>query len=109
MGTGTIATLAGFCLSDQPFLAVTFHERPPAERVRLGFAFSEGAVEADAAYEETAGGAYVVALADGAARRRARRTGQRRRRRVDGTDEGTLSLAGSTRALRAALAECGGL
>ena len=108
MGTGTIATLAGFCLSDQPFLAVTFHERPPAERVRLAFAFSEGAVEAEAAYEETAGGAYVVALADGDL---ARRLGGRDKDvavAVDGTDEGTLSLAGSTKALRGALEACHG-
>lgn len=108
MGTGEIATLAGFCLADQPFLAVTFHERPPADTVRLGFAFSQGAIEAEASYEETAGGAFVVALAEGAL---ARRLGGRDREvaiTVDGRPEGTLSLLGSTRSLRGALAECYG-
>ena len=108
MGTGEIATFAGFCLADQPFLAVTFHERPPADTVRLGFAFSQGAIEAEASYEETAGGAFVVALAEGAL---ARRLGGRDREvaiTVDGRPEGTLSLLGSTRSLRGALAECYG-
>ena len=108
MGTGEIATFAGFCLADQPFLAVTFHERPAADSVRLGFAFSQGAVEAAARYEETAGGAFVVPLADGDL---ARRLGGRDREvaiTVDGRPEGTLSLAGSTRSLRGALADCHG-
>ena len=108
MGTGTIATFAGFCLSDQPFLAVTFHERPAADTVRLGFAFSQGALEADAGYEQTAGGAYVVALADSPL---ARRLGGRDTEvavTVDGKAEGKLSLAGSTKALRGALEACHG-
>lgn len=108
MGTGSIATLAGFCLSDRPFLAVTFHERPAAETVRLGFAFSQGALEADAAFEATAGGAYVVALADGPL---ARRLGGRDKAvavTVDGEAAGELSLAGSTKALRGALEACHG-
>ena len=42
----TIASLAGFCLAGRPFLAVTFHERPTADTVTLGFAFSQGALEA---------------------------------------------------------------
>ena len=103
-----IATLAGFCLADQPFLAVTFHERPAADTVRLGFAFSQGALEAEAGYEETAGGAFVVALADSPL---ARRLGGRDTEvavTVDGKAEGSLSLAGSTKALRGALEACHG-
>ncbi len=108
MGTGEIATFAGFCLSEQPFLAVTFHARPPAERVRLGFAFSQGPAEVEASYEETAGGAYVVALSEG---NLAQRLGGRDTEvavTVDGRAEGTLSLAGSTKALRGALEACHG-
>jgi hypothetical protein len=106
MGTGNIATLAAFCLEGRPFLAVTFHDRPKADPVGLTFAFSQGTVEAEAGFEETAGGAYVVALADGPL---ADRLGGRDRE-VDvsaaGRDEGRLSLKGSTRALRGALADC---
>jgi hypothetical protein len=108
MGTGGIATFAGFCLSGQPFLAVTFHERPAAETVRLSFAFSEGELATDASYEETAGGAYVIALADGPL---ARRLGGRDAEvavSVDGERQGVLSLRGSTKALRGALADCHG-
>lgn len=108
MGTGSIATLAGFCLSDQPFLAVTFHDRPAADTVRLGFAFSEGPVEADASFEETAGGAFVVALGDGPLARRLGGRDSAVAVSVDGAAEGTLSLAGSTKSLRGALAECHG-
>ena len=32
-GVGNIASLAAFCLAGQPFLAVTFHERPEADSV----------------------------------------------------------------------------
>ena len=105
-GVGNIASLAAFCLAGQPFLAVTFNERPAAERVTLGFDFSRGAIEAAAGFEETAGGTFVVPLADGAL---AGRLGGRDRAvevRVDGASQGELSLAGSTRALRGALEEC---
>ncbi len=108
MGTGEIATFAGFCLSGEPFLAVTFHERPPADTVRLGFAFSQGAVEAEASYEETAGGAFVVALADGILARRLGGRDSEVAITVDDAPEGILSLAGSTRSLRGALADCHG-
>ncbi len=69
---------------------------PKPRRVALGFDFSQGRVEASAGFEETAGGAYVVALADGAL---AARLGGRdsevevERRRPAG---GHLSLSGST-------------
>jgi hypothetical protein len=108
-GTGNIASLAAFCLEGQPFLALTFHERPEAESVALGFDFSQGRVEASAGFEETAGGAYVVALADGALAARLGGRDSEVEVGVDGRPEGTLSLSGSTRALRGALADCGGL
>ena len=87
---------------------MTFRERPQADRVELGFAFSQGAVTTSAGYEETAGGAYVAALAEGPL---ADRLGGRDREvavSVDGEPQGTLSLDGSTRAVRAALESCRG-
>ena len=109
MGIGNIATLAAFCLEDQPFLAVTFHRRPEADSVALRFGFSEGAVDASAGFEETAGGAFVIALAE---QQLATRLGGRDSEvavSIDSEPAGMLSLAGSTRAMRGALADCGGL
>ena len=82
---------------------------PKPRRVALGFDFSQGRVEASAGFEETAGGAYVVALADGALAARLGGRDSEVEVGVDGRPEGTLSLSGSTRALRGALADCGGL
>jgi hypothetical protein len=109
IGPGNVATLAAFCLAGTPFLAVTFHDRPTSDAVALGFAFGQGAVRADARYEETAGGAFVVPL-DGSplAARLAGRDSEVALS-VDGVSEGILSLSGSTKALRAALADCNGL
>jgi len=107
-GTGDIATFAGFCLADRPFLAVTFHQRPVADTVTLGFAFSQGPLAVEAGYEETAGGAFVVPLADGPLARRLGGRDSAVAVTVDGHAEGELSLSGSTRALRAALADCDG-
>jgi hypothetical protein len=108
MGVGNIATLAAFCLEGQPFLALTFHQRPEGDNVALDFAFSQGPVEVTAGYEETAGGAFVVALEG---EELAARLGGRDTEvavGVDGRAEGTLSLAGSTKALRGALEDCHG-
>jgi hypothetical protein len=105
-GVGDIASLAAFCLDGQPFLAITFHERPPAESVALGFAFSEGTVEVSAGFEETAGGAFVVPLGDGPLASRLGGRDSEVEVSVDGAAEGLLSLKGSTRALRGALGEC---
>ncbi|MFT3975304.1 MAG: hypothetical protein QM699_18260 [Amaricoccus sp.] len=105
-GTGGIAFLAAFCLGGKPFLAVTFHERPKADAVSLGFAFSQGAETVKASFEEGAGGAFVVPLADGDL---SARLGGRDRDvavTVDGATEGKLSLSGSSRSLRGALAAC---
>ena len=105
-GTGDVAFLAAFCLGGKPFLAVTFHERPKADAVSLGFAFSQGPLSAKAGYEEGAGGAFVVPLAEGDL---AARLGGRDREvalSVDGAAQGVLSLSGSSRSLRGALEAC---
>lgn len=88
---------------------MTFHDKPSADPVPLRFGFSAGPVEVAAGYEETAGGAYVAAL-DGSpltARLAGRDTSVALQ--SQGADQGALSLKGSTRALRGALAACHGL
>ena len=105
-GVGNVASLAAFCLSDQPFLAVTFHQRPGSDSVELGFAFSQGPVTAIAGLEETAGGAYVAPLQDGPlAARLAGRDGEVALR-AGTEDQGVLSLKGSSRTIRAAIGAC---
>jgi hypothetical protein len=105
-GAGDLASLAAFCLEGQPFLALTFHDRPQSESVRLEFAFSQGPLTATAGFESTAGGAYVVALADSELAARLAGRDSEVEVTVDGRLEGTLSLAGSTKAMRGALADC---
>jgi hypothetical protein len=105
-GVGSISSLAAFCLSGQPFLAVTFRERPKAEAIRLGFDFSAGAVETKAGYEPTAGGAFVAALGGGGLADRLGGKDAEVAVSVDGKGQGTLSLSGSSKALRGALADC---
>ena len=105
-GAGNIASLAAFCLGGQPFLALTLHERPAEETLALELAFSQGAVSATATFESTAGGAYVVALAEGPLAARLAGRDRSVAARLGGSDEGIVSLKGSTRAVRAALASC---
>ena len=105
-GTGDIASLAAFCLEGQPFLALTFHDRAQAESAALDFAFSQGPITVSAGFESTAGGAYVVALADTDLAGRLAGRDSEVAVSVDGEAEGILSLSGSTRALRGALEAC---
>jgi hypothetical protein len=108
IGVGNVASLAVFCLSDQPFLAVSFREKPAAERVELEFAFSQGPVAAEVGFEETAGGAYVASLADGPLAARLAGRDREVALSAGAEDQGLLSLAGSSRTIRAAIGECHG-
>jgi hypothetical protein len=105
-GPGDLASLAAFCLEGQPFLALTFHDRPQTEKVTLDFAFSQGPLAVTAGFESTAGGAYVVALADTPLAARLAGRDSEVEVMVDARPEGILSLSGSTKALRGALADC---
>lgn len=109
MGAGGIATLAAFCLEGQPFLAVTLHEPPGHPEVALRFDFSQGPVEVTAGAEATAGGAFVVPLAEGPLALRLAGRDTEVQVSLDGAEQGVLSLAGSTRSLRGALADCHGI
>lgn len=110
-GVGPVASLAAFCLSGQPFLAVTLTEpsTPPAPALALRFGFTSGAVEARAGHEETAGGAYVVALAGTPLAAEMAGRDSKVPVTIDGAAAGVLSLSGSTRALKGALGPCHGL
>ena len=106
MGVGNIASLAVFCLAEQPFLAVTFHHRPETESVELDFGFSQGPVTAAAGFEETAGGAFVVSLDEGPLAARLAGRDAEVTLRVGSEDEGVLSLKGSSRTIRSAIGAC---
>lgn len=108
-GVGPVTSLAAFCLSGQPFLAVTVTGRPAAEALTLRFGFTGGVVEVRAGYEESAGGAFVVALADTPLAARLAGRDSTVPVALDGESAGILSLAGSTRALKGALDTCRGL
>jgi hypothetical protein len=105
-GPGQVVSVAAFCLGGRPWLALDLFPAPEAASVRADFGFSEDRVEADALREEGAGAAYVIELAEGplagllAGRDSVVALG------IDGTQQGPLSLAGSSRAIPAALADC---
>lgn len=105
-GTGEIATFAAFCLDGEAFLALTFHSKPQDDPVPVEFDFSGGQVSVTAGFEPTAGGAYVVALDDGAVVAGLAGRDSTVSVRSGGADQGILSLKGSTRALRGALSGC---
>ncbi len=105
-GTGTIRSLAAFCLSGQPWLAVLFHEPPGPEELRIDFGFSAGTIGGPARREESAGGAYVIGLADQPLAGLLAGRDSRAAVSVAGAAQGQLSLAGSSRAIRGALATC---
>jgi len=105
-GVGEIAHLAGFCLAGRPFLAVQLDPPRTDATVVLGFAFSEGPVEVGARFEPGAGGAHIIALAGSPFAARLAGRDSRVEVTLDGRRMGTLSLAGSSRALRTALGPC---
>ena len=107
-GVGNIASLAAFCLSGEPFLAVTFHERPEAEGAALGFAFSDGAVRRPPATRRPRAAPSSSRWRTARSPRGWRAATARSRSASTAPPEGTLSLAGSTRAIRGALEGCGG-
>jgi hypothetical protein len=49
-GPGRLERVAVFCLSGQPWLALTLSPRPRAETAAVGFAFSDAKVEAEARF-----------------------------------------------------------
>ena len=105
-GTGDIASLAAFCLEGQPFLALTFHDRPAAESVALDFAFSQGRLRPPPGSRAPPAAPTWCRWPTAALAARLAGRDSEVAVSVDGRPEGILSLAGSTRALRGALEEC---
>ncbi len=105
-GPGNIKNLALFCLSGEPFLATIFRESPKGETARLEFDFSAGPLAATARREPTAGGAFVIALRKASVAQRLAGRDSSVMLKVDGREQGVLSLAGSSKAIRAALETC---
>ncbi len=105
-GPGRVADIAAFCLAGAPWLTLDLEPAPEAERVRVDFGFSGGRVEADALREAGAGGAYVIELAEGPLAGLLAGGDAQATLGIDGTQQGFLSLAGSSRAIRAALEDC---
>lgn len=107
-GTGPIRELAAFCLSGKPFMAATFSERPAGATARFRFGFSDKPLEISAGREDSIGGAYVAALEGTGLAAQLGGKMSKVTVSVDGKPAGNLSLTGSTKALRGALADCGG-
>ncbi len=103
---GAVASVAVFCLAGQPWLAASLREPSAAETAEVTFAFAASSVSSTARREAQAGGALVIELADRPLAGLLSGRDGSARIALDGTEQGVLSLKGSTRAIRGALATC---
>ncbi|WP_424932031.1 hypothetical protein [Amaricoccus macauensis] len=106
IASGNLQSLGAFCLQDMPFLVLRFAERPAQDELWVGFGFSSGVVEAQAHFEETAGDAFVIDLSGSSLAARLAGADQSVDVAYGGSVVETISLAGSSRSLRAALGPC---
>jgi len=107
-GPGLAERLAIFCLGGRPWLAVSLEGGPGPATLTVDFTFARAGTAAggEARSEAGAGGAYVLDLADGKLGHLLAGRDVEARLAIAGTDQGALSLQGSTRAIRDALAPC---
>jgi hypothetical protein len=105
-GPAPIHDIALFCLSGAPFLAILPESPPPGTTLRVGFAFSGQTLTATARHEATAGGAYVIDLRETPLAQALAGRDSKTAITLDGAALGELSLAGSSKAIRGALASC---
>jgi hypothetical protein len=105
-GPGQVVSVAAFCLGGSPWLALELDPAPEAASIRADFGFTGTRVEAEALREDGAGGAYVIELADSPLAGLLAGSDSVAALGLDGTQQGPLSLAGSTRVIRAALEDC---
>ncbi len=106
-GPGAVAGMALFCNGPVPMAAFTLRARPPAGQTVVSFAFPAGRI--DAAIGQPRGGAANVWYADLRASRLPRMLAGNDATvplLINGGRQGTLSLSGSTAAIRSALAGC---
>lgn len=105
-GPGQVTRIAAFCLAGAPWLTLDLEPLPEAEHVRVDFGFSSGRIAVEALREAGAGGAYVAELAKGPLARLLAGDDAEATLGIDGTQQGFLSLSGSSHALRGALERC---
>ncbi len=110
-GPGAFASVAVFCLAGQPLLAAPLVAAPLVdgglgETAEIAFAFSGERVAYAARREAGAGGALVIDLADRPLAGLLAGRDSSVRLALDGVAQGTLSLRGSSKAIRDALARC---
>ncbi len=106
-GPGGLRSMAAFCLNGQPWLALLFDTPPASDRLTLQFTFAaHGPIGGPAQREASSGGAYLVTLNGSPLASWLAGRDSVAGLAVDGRDIGTVSLAGSSKALRGALSPC---
>ncbi len=105
-GPGNLRSLAAFCLQGQPWLAMVFEMPPAQDDIRVDFLFSTGTLWGPAQRQATTGGAFVIGLANSPLVSQLAGRDASVGLAVDGAPVGTVSLVGSTGALRGALGPC---
>lgn len=105
-GPGAVRSVALFCLSGEPFFALFPKDPAKAETARLDLMFGKTGFHGEPRREETAGGAYVLALRDTPLADLMTGDSAYADLALDGVDQGLLSLAGSSALIRRALESC---
>lgn len=105
-GVGSLRSLAAFCLEGQPWLALLFDPQPAADAIRVDFTFSSGSQWGPAQRGSATGGAYMIGLSGHTLARQLAGSDRHVTLAMDGIALGDVSLAGSSKALRAALGAC---
>lgn len=105
-GPGAIYSLAVFCLGGEPWLAARLREPLAESTAEIVFAFGERRVASAASREESIDGALVVQLADQPLAGLLAGSDVSAEVSLQGREQGTLSLRGSSRAIRESLRAC---
>jgi hypothetical protein len=105
-GTGSLRSLAAFCVGNQPWLAMMLTPAPAPDNILVDFTFSSGTIGGPAQRQPTTGGAFVIGLENNPLPALLAGKDDQVGIAVDGVDSGQVSLSGSTAALRAALGPC---
>lgn len=105
-GPGNLRSMAAFCLGGKPWLAMVFAPMPANTTVQVAFTFAEGRLGGPAVRQASTGDAYVIGLAGHDLAKRLAGSGKAVGVAMDGRNLGTVTLAGSSAALRKALAPC---
>ena len=105
-GVGRLEALTALCLRDRPVMMAALSEADGAASITFGFAFADRMIEVAGMAGATTERTYILdPRTEGLAAALAGRASEVRLH-IAGEDQGALSLNGSTRALREALAPC---